>query len=72
MLEKRDDVIAAYPDGGTGVVTIHAKKADAMTEATAKKVIESDKKFKVKSFSKTVLAKAKKPAKQKAIKAKGE
>ncbi len=62
MLEKRDDVIAAYPDGGTGEVAIHAKKTGAMTEKTAKKLIESDKQFKVKSFSKKVLATAKKPA----------
>lgn len=59
MLEKNKDVIAAYPDGLSGNVVVHAKKPEVFTEPSIKKVIESNKKFKVKSFEKVVVAKQK-------------
>lgn len=66
MFEKHDGIVAAYPDGESGVVEVHSQKADAVTEPTAKKLVEKNKKFKVTSFEKQVVAKAKPPAEQRA------
>ncbi|MCA8942218.1 MAG: hypothetical protein KDB80_06615 [Planctomycetes bacterium] len=61
MFEKRDGVIAAYPYGDSGTVEIHSNKADVVTEKSAKELIEQNKKFKVQSFEKRVVAKVKQP-----------
>ena len=50
MLEKVDGVIVALPDGADHTVIVHAKKAGALTESSAKQIIEESGKFKVKAF----------------------
>ena len=50
MLEEKDGVIAAYPHGDTKMVEIHAAKAGTFSEASLKKLVESNEKFKLTSF----------------------
>ncbi len=50
MLEKVDGVIVALPNGADHKVLVHAKKSGALTEDSAKRIIEKSGKFKVKAF----------------------
>ena len=60
MLEKKKGVIAAFPFGDTKKVEVLSSKKDLFTKASVAKLIETNKKFKVTSFSKQVVAKSKK------------
>ncbi len=59
MLEKKDGVIVAFPDGGNHIVYVRASKAGVFDQASITKLIQSNRTFKVKSFSTKVLAKKK-------------
>ena len=50
MLEKQKNVSVAMPFGDIGVVEVWMNKKGVLTEASARKVIEKNKKFTVKAF----------------------
>ena len=57
MLEEKDGVIAAYPNGNTQRVEIRASKADVFSKKSVEKLVESDPEFTLKSFEKAVVTK---------------
>ena len=50
MLEKEPGVLVALPFGDTNQVEVWSSKKGALTEKSAKKIIEFDKDFKVVGF----------------------
>jgi hypothetical protein len=72
MLEKQKGVSVAMPFCDIGVVEVWTTRKGALTEPSARKVIETNKKFTVKSFTAKTPAKARKSAKKKKKKAVGQ
>lgn len=72
MLEKQKGVSVAMPFCDIGVVEVWTTRKGALTEPSARKVIETNKKFTVKSFTAKAPAKARKSAKKKKKKAVGQ
>ncbi len=65
MLEKKEGVIVAYPHGDTHKVFVRASKSGVFSKDSATKLIQKDRRFKVKAFSTRVLVKKAKPVSKK-------
>ena len=64
MLEKQKGIIAAYPHGDSKMVHIRASKEGALSKESFTKLIQSDRRFKVESFTtRSLMKKGKKGVK---------